>query len=182
MGAVTPAADPSTVQEQQLLRWCGNARLAFNYALAAKKAAHERWRSEVDALVESGVEEDQARRRVRVPIRLATYRRLRLPKFGEVRLHESAKRLARLIDRGAAVVQSVTVSRGGSRWYASVLCKVLVDIPDRPTRRQRGAGTVGVDLGVKVLAAFSKPLDPNVPHSVVGAARCRMRCTSEHWN
>ncbi|MFG2227738.1 hypothetical protein [Streptomyces sp. NPDC048644] len=43
------------------------------------------------------------------------YRRLRLPKVGEVRLHDSGKRLGRLVERGQAVVQSVTVSRSGHR-------------------------------------------------------------------
>ncbi len=55
-------------------------------------------------------------------IRFSTRRRLRLPTFGEVRLHDSARTLVRQIDRGTAVVQSVTVSRAGHRWYASVLC------------------------------------------------------------
>jgi putative transposase len=91
-------------------------------------------------------------------IRFAGYRRLRLPTLGEVRLHESAKRLAKLISNGRAQVQSVTVSRGGHRWYASVLCRVAVEFPDRPSRRQRERGTVGVDLGVKYLAALSQPL------------------------
>ncbi|MFJ4902969.1 RNA-guided endonuclease TnpB family protein [Streptomyces sp. NPDC088727] len=105
-------------------------------------------------------------------IRLETYRRLRLPKIGEVRLHESAKRLGRMIDRGHAVVQSVTVSRGGSRWYASVLCKVTVDLPEKPTRRQREAGTVGVHLGVNPLASLSKPWQQgDIGHSVVANPR-----------
>lgn len=95
-------------------------------------------------------------------IRLIGYRRLRLPTIGEVRLHDSGKRLARLVDRGQAVVQSVTVARGGHRWYASVLCKVTQDLPG-PTRRQRQRGPVGVDLGVKHLAALSKPLAPGDP-------------------
>ncbi|MFG2367978.1 RNA-guided endonuclease InsQ/TnpB family protein [Streptomyces mirabilis] len=93
-------------------------------------------------------------------IRLASYRRLRLPTVGEVRLHGSAKRLARLVERGEAVVQSVTVARGGHRWYASVLCKVAMQVPQRPTRRQRERGRVGVDLCVKHLAVLSQPLDP----------------------
>lgn len=92
-------------------------------------------------------------------IRLATCRRLRIPKLGEVRLHDSGKRLARLMQRGDAVVQSVTVSRGGHRWYASVLCKVTVDLPDKPTHRQTAAGVVGVDLGVTHLIALSQPAD-----------------------
>lgn len=248
--------DPSSSQLSHLARHAGAARWAFNHALAAKVRAHEQWRAEVAALVEQGVPEAEARKKVRVPIpskpaiqkalnqvkgdsrkglngacpwwwevstyafqsafidadtawknwldslkgkragrrvgyprfkkkgrardsfrlhhdvkrptiRLCGYRRLRLPSIGEVRLHDSAKRLARLVDRGHAVVQSVTVSRGGHRWYASVLCKVTMEVPDRPSRRQRDRGRVGVDVGVKVLAALSKPLDPNRPDSVL---------------
>jgi len=92
-------------------------------------------------------------------IRLATHRRLRIPRLGEVRLHDSAKRLARLVGRDHAVVQSVTVSRAGDRWYASVLCKVWMDLPERPTRRQAAAGVVGLDLGVTHLVALSRPAD-----------------------
>lgn len=103
----------------------------------------------------------------RPTIRLAGYRRLRLPTIGEVRIHDSGKDLARLVERGEAVVQSVTVSRQGHRWYASVLAAVTMDVPDQPTRAQRERGTVGVDLGVKALAALSKPLDPDDPGSVL---------------
>jgi putative transposase len=259
------ALDPTTAQAETLARHAGAARWAFNYALGVKVSAHRRWRAEVDELVDQGVVEAEARRRVKVPvpskpaiqkrlnevkgdsrvdgrlpegvfgperpcpwwhevntyafqsaftdvdrawknwldslrgvragrkvgyprfkkkgrsrdsfrlhhdvkrpgIRLATYRRLRLPTIGEVRLHDSAKRLGRLVDRGLAVVQSVTVSRAGHRWYASVLCKVTMTVPEQPTRRQLERGTVGVDLGVKTLAALSQPLDPNDLGSVL---------------
>lgn len=87
-------------------------------------------------------------------IRLIGYRRLLLPKIGEVRLHSTGKTLARLVGHGQAVVQSVTVSRAGTRWYASVLCKV-VQPGQAPTRAQRARGAVGVDLGVNTLAALS---------------------------
>ncbi|MEU9983729.1 RNA-guided endonuclease TnpB family protein [Streptomyces sp. NPDC050856] len=259
------ALDPTPSQAEVLARHAGAARWAFNYALAAKVSAHQRWRAEVAELVEQGAPEVEARRRVKVPvpskpaiqkrlnevkgdsridgrlpegvagperpcpwwhevntyafqsafidadrawqnwldslrgaragrkvgyprfkkkgrsrdsfrlhhdvkkpgIRLATYRRLRLPKIGEVRLHESGKRLGRLVERGQAIVQSVTISRAGHRWYASVLCKLTMTIPERPSRRQRDRGTVGVDLGVKTLAALSQPLDPDVPASAL---------------
>ncbi|MER5355868.1 RNA-guided endonuclease TnpB family protein [Kitasatospora sp. NPDC002551] len=246
------ALDPTGHQLAELARYAGAARWAFNHALAAKVAAHQEWRSQVDTLVGSGVEPVAARRQVKVPlpnsaavqkawtqargdsragtdgvcpwfhevnsycfqsafrdadaawknwldslkgaragrrvgyprfkkkgrcrdsfrlphdvkkpgIRLVGYRRLRLPKLGEVRLHDSGKRLARLVDRGQAVVQSVTVSRSGHRWYASVLVKVQQEVPDTPTRRQAERGTVGVDLGVKVTAALSQPLNPDDP-------------------
>jgi putative transposase len=250
--------DPTDRQLAELARYAGAARWAFNHALAAKVAAHQEWRSQVDTLVESGIELEVARKRVKVPlpskpsvqkawneakgdsrtdtdgicpwwhevntycfqsafidadaawknwldslkgaragrrvgypkfkkkgrckdsfrlhhdvkrptIRLVGYRRLRLPKLGEVRLHDSGKRLARLTDRGDAVVQSVTVSRSGHRWYASVLVKVNQELPEKPTRRQAERGTVGVDLGVKVLSALSQPLNPKDPATALVA-------------
>ncbi|WP_344093003.1 RNA-guided endonuclease TnpB family protein, partial [Nocardiopsis composta] len=90
--------------------------------------------------------------------RLESYRRLHLgSRLGTVRLHDSGKRMHRLIASGAAVVKSVTISCGGQRWYASVLCRVATDLP-APTRRQRQNGRVGVDVGGKHLAALSQPL------------------------
>ncbi|MGP3990841.1 RNA-guided endonuclease InsQ/TnpB family protein [Streptomyces sp. 3N207] len=62
----------------------------------------------------------------------------------------------------------MTIARGGHRWYASVLCKVQMDLPS-PTRSQSERGRVGVDLGVKYLAALSKPLHANEPGSAVVA-------------
>ncbi|MEH0441487.1 transposase [Streptomyces scabiei] len=103
----------------------------------------------------------------RPSIRLVGYRRLNLPKLGEVRLHGSGKRLMRLAARGQAVIQSVTVSRTGSRWYASVLCKVQQELPQRPTARQRVGGLVGVDLGSAYLAVLSDRLHRDDPDSAV---------------
>lgn len=252
------ALDPTSAQVEAFTRHAGAARWAFNHALGMKVAAHQQWRHEVQTLVDQGVPEPEARKKVRVPtptkmviqkhlnqikgdsrtgglpegvygperpcpwwhevsthafqsafidadqawknwlgslqgvragrlmgyprfkkkgraresfrlhhdvkspaIRLEGYRRLLLPRIGSVRLHESAKRMGRLIGRGEAVVQSVTVSRAGHRWYASVLCKVTTELPERPTRRQRERGRVGVDLGVKHLAVLSHPLEPD---------------------
>ena len=92
-------------------------------------------------------------------IRLDSYRRLRMPRLGSIRLHDSGKRLARALDRGGRV-QSVTVARGGHRWYASVLVDEPDITPGRETQRgpspaQRAAGGVGVDIGVLHLAALS---------------------------
>jgi putative transposase len=81
------------------------------------------------------------------------YRRIIVPRLGSLRVHDSTKRLKRALDRGA-VIQSVTISRGGHRWYASILTKAPATAAG-PTRRQRQAGTVGVDLGVHHLAALS---------------------------
>ncbi|MEU0896848.1 RNA-guided endonuclease InsQ/TnpB family protein [Streptomyces massasporeus] len=249
--------DPTQAQVETFTRHTGAARWGFNFALGLKVAAREQWRREVQQLVDQGVPETEARRKVRVPvpkkpaiqkylnqvkgdsrtgvlpdgtygpprpcpwwhevnayafqsafadadqawenwleslrgnragrpvgypqfkrkgrsrdsfrlyhdakrprIRLVGYRRLRIPTIGEVRLHDSGKRLSRLIDRGKATVQSVTVARSGHRWYASVLCKVSTRIPQRASRRQRERGRVGVDVGVKHLVVLSQPLHP----------------------
>ncbi|MYT18919.1 hypothetical protein GTW69_01205 [Streptomyces sp. SID7760] len=232
--AFKSALDPTTAQSDVLAQRAGAARWALSYAFVVKASAHQRWRAEVTELAAQGVEEAEARRRmkgsvpskpqiqkqlnevkgdsgrmagcrrgvragaavsvvargehVRVPvgvrghgpgveelaglvarcaggaegrltavqeegparvsfrlhhhvkrpgIRLKTYRRLRLPTIGEVRLHDSGKRLGRLVDRGQAIVQSVTVSRAGHRWDASVLCKVTMTIPERHPRACR---------------------------------------------
>lgn len=51
----------------------------------------------------------------RPTIRPDGYRRLLLPRIGSVRLHGNVCQLARRIRRGTAVIQSVTISRGGTR-------------------------------------------------------------------
>lgn len=98
-------------------------------------------------------------------IQLDTYRRLRVPNQGAVRLHNSGKRLHRAVTKRGGIIKSVTISQGGHRWYASV----LVDEPDitpgretqrGPSPRQQAAGAVGVDLGVHHLAALSNDKAP----------------------
>lgn len=85
----------------------------------------------------------------------SSYRRIIVPRLGSLRVHNSTKRLRRALTRGA-VIQSVTISRGGHRWYASILVKTPTAARrPAPTRRQQGAGRVGVDLGVNHLAALS---------------------------
>jgi putative transposase len=99
-------------------------------------------------------------------IRPDGYRRLTVPRIGSLRLHQSCKPLARLIDRGHAVVKSVTISRGGTRWYASVLCELtpaaMVHREEVSRARQKVSKkrqamrpAVGVEWGVRKLAVLS---------------------------
>lgn len=102
-------------------------------------------------------------------IRLETYRRLNVPKIGDIRMHESGKRMQRSLNRGS-VIKSVTLSRGGHRWYASV----LVDepfTPPEPTRRQVKAGKVGINFGVYQLAALSTGEIIDNPRHLDGATK-----------
>ncbi|MCG7308302.1 transposase [Brachybacterium sp. ACRRE] len=84
---------------------------------------------------------------------ISDYRHLRLAGLGTLRTHDTTKRLVRALDRGAAL-RSFTVSRSGTRWYVSLLTAEHAPEP-QPTRAQRAAGVVGVDVGVKVQAALS---------------------------
>lgn len=95
-------------------------------------------------------------------IRMEDARHLRLPTIGSVRLHSNLRRLIRLQARtGAVVVQSVTVARDGDRWFAAILVKEPAPAV-RPTRPQRAAGIVGIDLGVeKLLATSTGEIVPN---------------------
>lgn len=90
--------------------------------------------------------------------------RLMLPRIGSVRLAENNKRLARLIDKGHAVVKSVTISRGGTRWYASVLVELTAEAMRQREATSRGrqrapkkrqTETVGVEWGVRTLVTLS---------------------------
>ncbi|MET9499546.1 transposase [Streptomyces sp. NPDC006552] len=74
-----------------------------------------------------------------------------------VRLHRPARLLSRALARGG-VTKSVTITREGHRWFAAFNVRIAAPDPVPPTRRQRQAGTVGVDLGVSVFAATSDPV------------------------
>lgn len=89
-----------------------------------------------------------------------SHRKVRLGgKIGEVNVCDAdGKRALRLLTRavnaGNARILSVTVSRVGHRWQASILAVEQVPKPT-PTRRAREAGTVGVHLGVNDRATLS---------------------------
>lgn len=101
--------------------------------------------------------------RARCVIHFDDYRHLRLAGVGRFRLHQSAKRLVRLVGKGLADVTSVTISRSGHRWYASIQTKVQQPVPVKPSRRQAARGLVAVDLGLQPLAWLSDPLNPADP-------------------
>jgi len=99
------------------------------------------------------------------------YRRIIIPRLGSLRVHSSTKPLRRALGRGA-VIQSVTIARGGHRWYASILTKQPHTEVTSP-HRHRQAGTVGVDLGVHTLAALSTGETIDNPRHL-DAARTRL--------
>lgn len=93
-----------------------------------------------------------------------------LPRLGRLKLHESARKLARRLDNGTARIMSATVRRDGGRWHVSFTVEVerAERAPDRPE------SVVGVDVGIKHLAVLSTgELVDNPRHLVTAQQRMR---------
>ncbi|WP_314671956.1 transposase [uncultured Rothia sp.] len=89
---------------------------------------------------------------------ITDYRHVRLSHLGVIRTHNTTKPLVKAV-RAGAQIRSYTVSRAANRWYVSILVE-LTRPSATPTRAQRSAGAVGVDLGVRYLAALSDEQAP----------------------
>lgn len=77
-----------------------------------------------------------------------------LPKLGQIHTRESMARLVTAVAAGAEV-KTATISRDGrGKWWISFGAQQLCAIA-RPTRRMTGNRAVGIDIGVKHLAALS---------------------------
>jgi IS605 OrfB family transposase len=93
-----------------------------------------------------------------------------LPRLGRLKLHESARKLARRLEAGTARILSATVRRDNDRWYVSLCCEVdrVERVPSQP------GSTVGIDVGVKHLAVLSTgELVANPRHLEVSARLLR---------
>ncbi|MEV4823197.1 IS607 family element RNA-guided endonuclease TnpB [Micromonospora sp. NPDC049274] len=93
-----------------------------------------------------------------------------LPRLGRLKLHESARKLARRLDNGTARIMSATVRRDGGRWHVSFT--VEVERAERAPARPQSV--VGVDVGIKHLAVLSTGELVDNPRHLV-AAQQRMR-------
>ncbi|WP_033344219.1 IS607 family element RNA-guided endonuclease TnpB [Catenuloplanes japonicus] len=93
-----------------------------------------------------------------------------LPRIGRLKLHESARKLARRLEAGTARIMSATVRRDGGRWHVSFTVEV-----ERAARSPaRPQSVVGVDVGITHLAVLSTgELVGNPRH--LAAAQQRMR-------
>ncbi|MGA4731952.1 IS607 family element RNA-guided endonuclease TnpB [Micromonospora taraxaci] len=93
-----------------------------------------------------------------------------LPRLGRLKLHESARKLARRLEAGTARIMSATVRRDGGRWHVSFT--VEVERAERAPARPQSV--VGVDVGIKHLAVLSTGELVDNPRHLV-AAQQRMR-------
>ncbi|MEU0154789.1 IS607 family element RNA-guided endonuclease TnpB, partial [Micromonospora fulviviridis] len=161
--------------------WRECSKEAFNTGLDALARALKNWsdsRGGKRAGRPVGFPRFKSRRRSTPTVRFTTgtigvesdRKHVVLPRLGRLKLHESARKLARRIDNGTARIMSATVRRDGGRWHVSFCVEVerVVPVPARPD------STVGVDVGVKHLAVLSTgELVPNPRH--LSSAQRRLR-------
>ena len=93
-----------------------------------------------------------------------------LPRLGRLKLHESARKLARRLDNGTARIMSATVRRDGGRWHVAF----CVEAERTERRPARPTSVVGVDVGITHLAVLSTgELVSNPRHLAAAQARLR---------
>ena len=171
--------------------WAENSKEAYNSGLDALARGLEAWsksRKGERAGAAAGFpvfKSARSRRSVRFTtgtIRVEPDRHhVTLPRIGQVRTHESTRKLARRVEAGTARILSATLAEDSSgRWLCSF--QVIVQRSVRvPAHVAAGVPVVGVDVGVKagsllVIAAPDGREIPRVPapKSLTGA-QARLR-------
>lgn len=162
--------------------WWGKvSKEAFNTGLDALARGLKNWadsRSGKRAGRPVGFPRFKSRRRTTPSIRFTTgtirvdpgRMHVVLPRLGRLKLHESARKLARRVDNGTARIMSATVRRDGGRWH--VCFTVEVERAERTPARP--GPVIGVDVGIRHLAVLSTGELVDNPRHLV-AAQIRMR-------
>ena len=162
--------------------WWGEvSKEAFNTGLDALARGLKNWtdsRSGKRAGRPSGFPRFKSRRRTTPSVRFTTgairvepdRMHVVLPRLGRLKLHESARKLARRIEAGTARIMSATVRRDGGRWHVSF----TVEVERAERSPARPGSVVGVDVGIRHLAVLSTGELVDNPRHLV-AARQRMR-------
>ncbi len=161
--------------------WAEVSKEAFNTGLDALARGLKNWadsRKGTRAGRPVGFPRFKSRRRTTPSVRFTTgairvepdRMHVVLPRLGRLKLHESARKLARRLDNGTARIMSATVRRDGGRWHVSFTVEVerAERVPARPDT------VVGVDVGIKHLAVLSTAELVDNPRHLV-AAQQRMR-------
>jgi putative transposase len=161
--------------------WAEVSKEAFNTGLDALARGLKNWagsRKGTRAGRPVGFPRFKSRRRTTPSVRFTTgairvepdRMHVVLPRLGRLKLHESARKLARRLEVGTARTMSATVRRDGGRWH--VAFTVEVERAERVPARH--GSVVGVDVGIKHLAVLSTGELVGNPRHLV-AAQQRMR-------
>ncbi|MFG3604760.1 IS607 family element RNA-guided endonuclease TnpB [Micromonospora chersina] len=161
--------------------WAECSKEAFNTGLDALARGLKNWadsRTGKRAGRPVGFPRFKSRRRTTPSVRFTTgtirvepdRTHVVLPRLGRLKLHESARKLARRLDNGTARIMSATVRRDGGRWH--VAFTVEVERAERPPTRTDS--TIGVDVGITNLAVLSTgETEPNPRHLTSAQQRLR---------
>ncbi|MEV4766300.1 IS607 family element RNA-guided endonuclease TnpB [Micromonospora chokoriensis] len=159
--------------------WWGEvSKEAFNTGLDALARGLKNWadsRTGKRAGQPVGFPRFKSRRRTTPSVRFTTGRigvepdrmHVVLPRLGRLKLHESARKLARRLEAGTARIMSATVRRVGGRWHVSFT--VEVERAERALALPQSV--VGVDVGIKHLAVLSTGELVDNPRHLVAAQR-----------
>ncbi|GAA4262686.1 IS607 family element RNA-guided endonuclease TnpB [Dactylosporangium darangshiense] len=161
--------------------WRACSKEAFNTGLDALARALKNWSDSRTGKRKGrpvGFPRFKSRRRATPSVRFTTgtirvepdRMHVVLPRLGRLKLHESARKLARRLDNGTARVMSATVRRDGGRWHVAFCVEI-----ERADRTPAQPGTVvGVDVGITHLAVLSTGELVDNPSHLTGAQQ-RMR-------
>jgi putative transposase len=89
------------------------------------------------------------------PVRPIGPRSIRVPKLGELRVHEHTSKLAKMLERGRFHVYAASFRFERGRWLVSITGVAAELHHQRRTHTRRHQGRVGVDLGVTTLAVVA---------------------------
>jgi putative transposase len=159
--------------------WAENSKEAYNSGLDALARALKNWSDSRNGCRRGppvGFPRRKTKHRTRAACRfstgairlLANRKHVQLPRIGVIRTHESTRKLARRLEQGTARILGATISRTADRWFVSFTVEVQRAIPASNGK----ASVVGVDVGVRELAALST--GTVIPNPV----RWRRRCAS----
>ncbi|WP_426502596.1 IS607 family element RNA-guided endonuclease TnpB [Dactylosporangium sp. McL0621] len=161
--------------------WTEVSKEAFNTGLDALARGLKNWadsRSGKRAGRPVGFPRFKSRRRTTPSVRFTTgairvepdRTHVVLPRLGRLKLHESARKLARRLDNGTARIMSATARRDGGRWHVSF----TVEVEHAERRPAPQDSVVGVDVGIKHLAVLSTgELVDNPRHLVTAQQQMR---------
>ncbi len=91
-------------------------------------------------------------------VRLSDAHHVRVARVGEVKTHESMRKLYRHLERGTGRIVAATVSQASGRWCVSFTVEVQRAIPTtRPPER-----VIGVDVGISTLYTGATPSGEHV--------------------
>jgi IS605 OrfB family transposase len=146
--------------------WRENSKEAYNSGLDALARGLANWSDSKTgrrAGRRMGFPRRKTRRRARPACRFTTgairveadRHHVVLPRIGRLRTHESTRKLARRLEQGTARVLAATITCTAECWSVSFTVEVQRAIRTIPSVSQRRAGTIGVDVGIRHLAALS---------------------------